>query len=305
MLIRSKRAAPFGALLALVSALLAPICARAQAQWNCGGGACTTTGNVGIGTQFPATALDIEGVDASTTLTIGNGSSPTTQRWPGLVVNNYAGAFSNSFPYFGLNNSRGSSASPSPTLSNDTIGMLLAQGQYDTTVGHISKAASIQFVAEGNFASNVLPTAILFNTAPSTGGGPLERMRINNSGNVGIGTTNPQYLLTVNGAIGTNQVVVTSLPLSDYVFDSGYRLAPLSEVSAFIQANHHLPDIPSDAEAREKGVDVGGLEAKLLAKIEELTLHLIRQEKENRELRDRVGRLEGGANLTGIQAAAK
>jgi hypothetical protein len=42
------------------------------------------------------------------------------------------------------------------------------------------------------------------------------------------------------------------------------------------------------------------MQAKLLAKIEELTLHMIaaeeragRLEKENSELRDRVGRLEG------------
>jgi len=37
------------------------------------------------------------------------------------------------------------------------------------------------------------------------------------------------------------------------------------------------------------------MESKLLAKIEELTLHLIDQDKENRALRGRIARLEKAA----------
>ena len=114
------------------------------------------------------------------------------------------------------------------------------------------------------------------------------------SGNVGIGTTNPgTYKLAVNGAIGANEVVVTNTSgWSDFVFQPDYRLRPLREVSAYIRANHHLPDIPSESEVQEKGVSVGEMQKKLLAKVEELTLHLIRQEQENQELRDRIVRLE-------------
>jgi hypothetical protein len=36
------------------------------------------------------------------------------------------------------------------------------------------------------------------------------------------------------------------------------------------------------------------MQAKLLAKIEELTLHLIQQEKDNRELQERIAWLEKG-----------
>jgi hypothetical protein len=115
------------------------------------------------------------------------------------------------------------------------------------------------------------------------------------SGNVGIGTTNPQYLLSVKGTVGAEEVIVTNTGWSDYVFQPGYRLQPLSEVSAYIEANRHLPDIPSETEVQEKGVSVGEMQAKLLAKVEELTLHLIRQEKENQELRERIARLEQGA----------
>ncbi|MCW5979789.1 MAG: hypothetical protein KIT09_17040 [Bryobacteraceae bacterium] len=124
-----------------------------------------------------------------------------------------------------------------------------------------------------------------------TAGSWSEKMRITDSGNVGIGTGNPQYKLAVNGNIGAKEVIVTN-SLADYVFRPGYRLRPLSEVSAYIQAHRHLPDIPSQAEAEQQGIGVGDMQARLLAKVEELTLHLIRQDRENRELRRRVAQLE-------------
>ncbi len=123
-------------------------------------------------------------------------------------------------------------------------------------------------------------------------------LTIRNDGNVGIGTTSPCSTgaptgckLSVNGAIQAKEVVVNT-GWSDYVFDPQYRLRPLSEVSAFVAEHKHLPGIPSEQEVQEKGVSVGEMQAKLLAKIEELTLHMIeadkrirRLEQENQELR--------------------
>jgi hypothetical protein len=124
------------------------------------------------------------------------------------------------------------------------------------------------------------------------------------TGNVGIGTVSPQYLLAVNGTIGAKDVVVTNTGWADYVFQAGYRLRPLSEVKSYIEKNRRLPDIPSEAEVKEKGVSVGEMQAKLLAKVEELTLHMIQQEAENRELRGRLAQLEtraasGSAPISG------
>ena len=131
-------------------------------------------------------------------------------------------------------------------------------------------------------------------------------------GNVGIGTTNPQYLLSVKGTVGAQEFIVTNTGWSDYVFQPGYRLRPLREIGAYIQANHHLPDIPSEAEVKEKGVSVGEMQSKLLAKVEELTLHMIqadernnRLEEQNQELRDRLARLEKGAATSATTTAAK
>ncbi len=118
-----------------------------------------------------------------------------------------------------------------------------------------------------------------------------------NAGNVGIGTTNPgSFKLAVEGTIGARDVMVTNTnPWPDYVFRPGYRLRPLSEVSAYIQKHRHLPDIPTETEAKEKGVSLGDMQAKLLAKVEELTLHMIREhernnrlEAQNRELRQQI-----------------
>jgi hypothetical protein len=122
-------------------------------------------------------------------------------------------------------------------------------------------------------------------------GSPTALMTLLSNGAVGIGTQSPAHLLHVAGTIGAEEVIISSTG-ADYVFDPGYRLAPLTEVSDYIEANHHLPEIPSAAEGVAKGVSLGEMQSKLLAKIEELTLHMIQTEKENRELRECIGRLE-------------
>ena len=111
-------------------------------------------------------------------------------------------------------------------------------------------------------------------------------------GNVGIGTTSPTHKLSVNGTIRTKEVIVDT-GWADYVFNPGYRLKPLKEIAVYIKANHHLPDIPSEAEVKENGVSLGEMQSKLLAKIEELTLHVIQEHERNDRLQERLARLEG------------
>ena len=124
-------------------------------------------------------------------------------------------------------------------------------------------------------------------------------------GNVGIGTTNPQQLLDVAGTIG-RQGVIVSQPEPTTSSSPDYRLAPLAEVADYIKENHHLPDIPSAEEVQQKGASLGEMQSKLLAKVEELTLHMIEAderskrdeernkslEQQNRELQERIARLE-------------
>lgn len=117
-------------------------------------------------------------------------------------------------------------------------------------------------------------------------------MVIATTGNVGIGTTNPTHKLAVKGTIRAQEIIVDNTNWADYVFEDSYRLAPLREVEQHIKEKKHLPGIPSTAEVAANGVSMGDMQAKLLSKVEELTLHLIRLEKENNELRQRVQRLE-------------
>jgi len=98
------------------------------------------------------------------------------------------------------------------------------------------------------------------------------------AGNVGIGTTSSSHKLAVNGTVRAKEVIVDT-GWSDYVFAEEYRLAPLSEVEAHIKEHKHLPGIPSAAKVEQEGVSLGEMQALLLAKIEELTLHLIEQER--------------------------
>lgn len=159
--------------------------------------------------------------------------------------------------------------------------------------GNIVDLGAFGFQVDNNAAGSETGSCYF---ATATGSSALAwRMVIRSNGRVGTGTTNPQHLLSVNGVVGAKDVIVTNSGWSDYVFKPGYELLPLSKVDQFIQEHRHLPDIPSEAEVKAQGVSVGEMQAKLLAKIEELTLHLIRQEKENRELRERVQKLESRA----------
>ena len=110
-------------------------------------------------------------------------------------------------------------------------------------------------------------------------------------GNVGIGTENPAEKLSVNGTIRAKKVIVNT-DWSDFVFKNDYRLRPLEEVEKHIKEKGYLPDIPSESEVSKEGISLGEIDSKLLQKIEELTLYLIELKKENKELKERIEKLE-------------
>jgi len=112
------------------------------------------------------------------------------------------------------------------------------------------------------------------------------------SGNFEIGTDSPNSKLAVNGTITSKEVKVTLDGWSDFVFNKDYELKDLSEVESFIEEKNHLPDIPSEKEVLENGIQVGEMNAKLLQKIEELTLYLIEQNKEIKVLKEKIEKLE-------------
>lgn len=96
------------------------------------------------------------------------------------------------------------------------------------------------------------------------------------------------FQVTLAGKTITREVEVTLTGWCDYVFDEDYSLRPLEEVEAFIAEHHHLPEVPSEAEVLEKGVNLGEMDAVLLKKIEELTLYVLQQQKEIDALKAKV-----------------
>jgi len=118
------------------------------------------------------------------------------------------------------------------------------------------------------------------------------RLTVKPNGFFGIGTANPQSLLSVNGTITAQEVNVTAAGWSDYVFAPDYRLRPLEAVEQHIATRGTLPGIPSEQEVRREGVAVGEMQAKLLEKIEELTLYAIQLNKENERLKQQNNAFE-------------
>jgi hypothetical protein len=118
-----------------------------------------------------------------------------------------------------------------------------------------------------------------------------------------VSSTPGNYNLYVANGILTEMVKVavqTSSSWSDYVFNKDYKLLSLGEVETYIKKNKHLPDVPSAEEVVKEGIDVATMDAKLLQKIEELTLYMIEMKKENERLltknksfEERLQNLEG------------
>lgn len=111
---------------------------------------------------------------------------------------------------------------------------------------------------------------------------------LSDSGNVGIGTKNPQARLAVNGDLLAKSIRVntSSTYWPDYVFEDGYNLMSLRDLESYIVKNKHLPGIPSASEIDTKNeVDLGELNAILLEKVEELTRYIIELQKQIDELK--------------------
>ncbi|MDN5213023.1 hypothetical protein QQ020_13230 [Fulvivirgaceae bacterium BMA12] len=117
-------------------------------------------------------------------------------------------------------------------------------------------------------------------------------MRFTKNGRLGIGTTTPDAKLAVNGRIHAKEVKVDLNGWPDFVFESSYKLMTLEDVENYLAEHKHLPEIPSEAEVMENGINLGDMDAKLLQKIEELTLYLIEQHKQLKKAHQNIAELQ-------------
>lgn len=251
---------------AIAAGLIAPVSAQTNTF--------PSSGNVGIGTTTPASNLHIV-------------NSPLSPSSVLALESNINSVLSSSISFRKSKNAVAGVLGP---VSDYTWLGNMAFSGYDGAAHNL--AAYIRVSVDGTPVQGRVPARIDFATQSSAAAGTYPRMRIAGNGNVGIGETNPQHKLAVNGTIKAREVIVETTGWSDYVFADDYRLAPLSEVESHIKTNRHLPGIPSATQVAEQGVSLGDMQAKLLAKVEELTLHVIAQEKHMLAQERRIAALE-------------
>lgn len=168
---------------------------------------------------------------------------------------------------------------------------------FKTGSGTYPYTGAIKTVGESNATARLG----FFTFASTSATGLLERMSISDNGNIGIGKSNPQVALDINGNVvigNSTSVAASGYKLSvegkimseevrvllkanwpDYVFDKSYALKSLPELEKYIDVNKHLPNVPAAAEVEKGGIMLGDMNGKLLEKIEELSLYIIQLNK--------------------------
>ncbi|MHA3786722.1 hypothetical protein ACX0HA_00825 [Flavobacterium hauense] len=229
-----------------------------------------TTGKAGVNTVTPAYSLDV--ISPVGLATTGN---PYTLTFVG---------------------DRQLALRPNPSLDSGLLTQIYSYGTISTRLQSLVSNQKLGFIDfNARATTNTTVAAITIGSAGS------ELMRINQDGKVRIGAgasdikTPNGYKLFVEQGILTEKVKVslaTTTDWADYVFASDYKLMPLEDVEKFTKENKHLPNVPSAAEMVNNGLDVAKMDAKLMEKVEELTLYLIEQNKQIELLKAEINALK-------------
>lgn len=266
----------------LISALLIFASTKATAQiWGVGGTNTFTPDKVAIGTPGPLVgdaALHVYGEEVSVPCTSGTTlHNPRPVLW--LEQPTCWGCYATCPPVPSANIFQVSQAIYGPGGGFSNIVDVINK---DGWVGVLQPTPSAPLDVNGNaFIKQKLTVGdkvvIGTNTAPSL-------------------STPSGYSLYVAKGILTEKlkVAVHTDPANwaDFVFDSNYNLMPLKEVESYINANQHLPEVPSADQVFNDGIDVAAMDAKLLQKIEELTLYAIQQQKQIEDLKKEIKSLK-------------
>lgn len=232
-------------------------------------------GQMAIGKQSPSYTLDVNGTVNATSLLVNgqpiNPSSATnftvdqnltvngTTTLSGLNVN-------------GTFNANSLSSRDVTTTGNTTVGQNLTVNGTSQLNGDLN--------ITGNFKGGIIQ-ANEFRTPDGTVAFNFQNTMISQT--LGVAITNPvpsSYKLAVGGVI-----IATGIDLKapskwpDYVFKPNYKLMSIGDLNEYVMKNGHLPSVPSDEEMQKnQNYSVSDMNAKLLEKVEELTLYIIQLE---------------------------
>ncbi len=268
------------------------------------------TGNIGIGTTEPASKLHVE-CEASA-------PSQPEEQWAAIYGCNTATSYGPIGVYGRVNASNGKAVYGRNYNSNGYGGFFVGKSYFSGNVGigttdpdyKLDVDGQIQCMHENPYiklhdnntsedyhSQYLISRDGYFLVQAYDGSNWTSTMQLRPTiqyfpGNVGIGTTNPgDYKLAVNGHIRAKEIKVET-GWSDFVFADNYKLMSLDRLEKHIKANKSLPGIPTEKEVLKNGVELGEMQAKLLEKIEELTLYVINQDKELNELKKEVENLK-------------
>ncbi|MCQ9635761.1 hypothetical protein MP477_12410 [Chryseobacterium sp. WG23] len=175
-----------------------------------------------------------------------------------------------------------------------------AKGSGNINVGH----SNAKLITSGN--NNIFIGSFItpYNTTAPENELNIGNWIVGNNGTIGIGQFTTQlpadgvaadgqkYKLFVKDGIRTERVkvdIAANNGWADYVFEKDYKLMPLNDLARFIDKNGHLPEVPTTEEAMKNGIELKEMNILLLKKVEELTLHLIDQ---NKQLADQSSQLK-------------
>ncbi len=242
------------------------------------------SGNLGIGISSPIHKLEVDGDQyVSGSLGIGTSSPSDPLEVAGVIRSSDGGRILKMFAHGSLD----FTALRSSNQSGDHVPFYLQTGTgatqlavHDNKVGIGTDAPTKRLeVTEG---------VLLISGSPGTDTGA--RLQISTSDNTQdfikfVNTDGDMLLVNNEGKLFAHEIEVKLGSFPDYVFHDDYKLRSLQELEQYIKTHKHLPDIPSEKEVIENGLNLGEMDALLLQKVEELTLYVIELQNQIEKLK--------------------